>query len=198
MSDSVDGRRWLRNHLDDQVCLPHLPMVEGVRDTKLVIPISSKLPLNQAAEAQTVAEKGGIGKICRWLNILLRTKATKGKSEMKKAARGINPASKPSGDGCLECLASPTGWWFHLRRCAECGHIGCCDSSPSQHASKHAAATGHQIITSFEPGEDWFFDYEKQAMVKGVELLPPHSHPRNQLAPGPAGKVPANWESLLN
>jgi hypothetical protein len=58
--------------------------------------------------------------------------------------------------------------------------------------------TGHQIITSFEPGEDWFFDYEKQAMVKGVELLPPHSHPRNQLTPGPAGRVPANWESLLN
>jgi len=129
---------------------------------------------------------------------LLRGKATKGKSEMKKTVRGINPASKPSGDGCLECLASPKGWWLHLRRCAECGHIGCCDSSPSQHASKHAAATGHPIITTFESGEDWFFDYEKQAMVKGVELLPPHSHPGNQPAPGPAGRVPANWESLLN
>ncbi|MGA2534591.1 MAG: UBP-type zinc finger domain-containing protein [Terracidiphilus sp.] len=117
---------------------------------------------------------------------------------MKRAARGINPVSKPSGDGCVECLASLRGWWFHLRRCAECGHIGCCDSSPSQHASKHAAATGHPIITSFEPGEDWFFDYEKQAMVKGVELLPPHSHSRNQPAPGPAGRVPADWESHLN
>ncbi len=48
---------------------------------------------------------------------------------------------------------------FSLRRCAECGHIGCCDSSPSQHASKHYAATGHPIITSFEPGEHWFYDY---------------------------------------
>ncbi len=76
--------------------------------------------------------------------------------------------------------------------------MGCCDSSPSQHASKHAAATGHPIITSFEPGEDWFFDYEKQEMIKGVELLPPHSHPKNQPAPGPAGRVPANWESLLH
>ena len=45
---------------------------------------------------------------------------------------------------------------------------------------KHAAATGHPIIASFEPGEDWFYDYEKQGMIKGVELLPPHSHPRNQ------------------
>ncbi len=117
---------------------------------------------------------------------------------MKKDHRGFNPASKPSGDGCVECLASRTGWWFHLRRCAECGHIGCCDSSPGQHASKHAAATGHPIIASFEPGEDWFFDYEKPGMIKGVELLPPHSHPENQSVPGPSGRVPANWESLLN
>ena len=117
---------------------------------------------------------------------------------MKKGHRGINLASKPSGDGCVECLASSKGWWFHLRRCAECGHIGCCDSSPSQHASKHAAATGHAIIASFEPDEDWFFDYEKQGMIKGAELLPPHAHPENQPVPGPAGRVPDNWESLLN
>jgi hypothetical protein len=97
---------------------------------------------------------------------------------MKKDRRGINTASKASGNGCVECLTSPKGWWLHLRRCAECGHIGCCDSSPSQHASKHAAATGHPIITSFEPDEDWFFDYERQAMFKGVELLPPRAHPK--------------------
>jgi Zn-finger in ubiquitin-hydrolases and other protein len=60
---------------------------------------------------------------------------------MKSERDGINPAAKPSGTGCAECLALG-GWWFHLRRCAECGHIGCCDSSPSQHASKHHAATG--------------------------------------------------------
>ena len=92
---------------------------------------------------------------------------------MKNTHRGINLASKPSGDGCAEFLASANGWWFHLRRCAECGHIGCCDSSPGQHASEHAASTGHQIITSFEPGEDWFFDYEKNEMIEGVELAPP-------------------------
>jgi len=70
---------------------------------------------------------------------------------MKKDRRRLNPASKPSGDGCVECLASPKGWWVHLLRCAQCGHVGCSDSSASQHASKHAAATGHPIITSFEP-----------------------------------------------
>jgi NADPH:quinone reductase-like Zn-dependent oxidoreductase len=38
-------------------------MAEAVRDGKLVIPISQKLPLSEAAEAQAAAEKGAIGKI---------------------------------------------------------------------------------------------------------------------------------------
>jgi NADPH:quinone reductase-like Zn-dependent oxidoreductase len=38
-------------------------MAEAVRDGKLVIPISKKLPLSEAAEAQATAEKGGAGKI---------------------------------------------------------------------------------------------------------------------------------------
>lgn len=117
---------------------------------------------------------------------------------MERNRRGINRDSKPSGTGCVECLASADGWWFHLRRCAECGQIGCCDSSPSQHASKHASETGHPIVASFEPGEDWFYDYEKQEMIEGAPLLPPHSHPKDRPVPGPAGRVPANWESLLN
>ncbi len=38
-------------------------MAEAVRDGKLVIPISRKLALSSAAEAQAAAEKGGVGKI---------------------------------------------------------------------------------------------------------------------------------------
>jgi NADPH:quinone reductase-like Zn-dependent oxidoreductase len=38
-------------------------MAEAVRDGKLVIPISRKLPLSEAAEAQALAEKGASGKI---------------------------------------------------------------------------------------------------------------------------------------
>jgi hypothetical protein len=79
----------------------------------------------------------------------------------------------------VECLATG-GWWLHLRRCAECGHIGCCDSSPAQHASQHAKASGHPVIASFEPGEDWFYDYEEEAMIPGAELAPPRSHPVDQ------------------
>jgi hypothetical protein len=88
---------------------------------------------------------------------------------MKSARDGINLAATPSGTGCVECMASG-GWWFHLRRCAECGHIGCCDSSPNQHASKHYAATGHPIITSFEPGEHWFYDYRTEEAFAGPKL----------------------------
>ena len=42
----------------------------------------------------------------------------------------IVTTAPPSGTGCVECLASD-GWWLHLRRCATCGHIGCCDNSPA-------------------------------------------------------------------
>ena len=62
----------------------------------------------------------------------------------------------PSGPGCVECMAHD-GWWVHLRRCATCGHIGCCDSSPNRHARKHAQHEKHHIIQSYEPGEDWLY-----------------------------------------
>jgi hypothetical protein len=115
---------------------------------------------------------------------------------MKSKRRGVNPDAKPEGNGCVECLASHE-WWFHLRRCAECGHIGCCDSSPNGHATKHFQKTGHPIIASFEPGETWFYDFETQEMFEGEPLAQPRWHPADQPTPGPAGKVPRDWESRL-
>jgi len=109
-----------------------------------------------------------------------------------------DPTVPPSGEGCVECLATPAGWWFHLRRCAKCGHVGCCDSSPSQHGSKHAFATGHKVAQSFEPGEDWFWDYFLDDYVDGPELMPPHWHPLDQATPGPAGRVPNDWQDRLH
>ena len=57
-------------------------------------------------------------------------------------------------EGCEECLTSG-GWWVHLRMCQTCGQIGCCDSSPNRHASKHAHTAGHPVLRSVEPGENW-------------------------------------------
>ena len=63
-----------------------------------------------------------------------------------------------SGDGCVECLVGGTKW-LHLRRCTACGHVGCCDNSPMRHATAHFHGTGHPIIQSFEPAEDWLWCY---------------------------------------
>ncbi|MBA3362011.1 MAG: UBP-type zinc finger domain-containing protein [Acidimicrobiia bacterium] len=109
----------------------------------------------------------------------------------------IDPAVPPSGPGCVQCLDSG-GWSFHLRRCAHCRHVGCCDSSPSQHASYHAADAGHPIVRSYEPGEDWFWDYASKRYGSGPALAPPSHHPLDQPVPGPRGRVPKNWERQLH
>ncbi len=111
---------------------------------------------------------------------------------------GIDPSVPPSGPGCVECEAAG-GWWVHLRRCTQCGHIGCCDTSPSQHATAHFAATGHPVIRSYEPGETWFWNFHTNQMFDGgPELAPPHAHPAGQGVPGPAGRVPPDWQAYLN
>ncbi|MFI5510163.1 UBP-type zinc finger domain-containing protein [Mycobacterium sp. NPDC051804] len=108
----------------------------------------------------------------------------------------VDPNVPPSGTGCVEC-DEHGGWWVHLRRCAACGHIGCCDDSLARHASAHRRATGHPIIRSFEPGEDWFWNYDTNQYYDGPELAPPESHPEDQPAPGPAGRVPKDWMAQL-
>ena len=69
--------------------------------------------------------------------------------------------------GCEDCLAI-RGTWVHLRMCMSCGKIGCCDSSPNRHATGHANESGHPIIRSAEPGEDWSWCYlDNVAFVLG-------------------------------
>ena len=63
-----------------------------------------------------------------------------------------------SVEGCEECLKNGDEW-VHLRICKVCGHVGCCDSSINKHARKHFHETGHKIIQSYEPGEDWYWCY---------------------------------------
>ena len=70
----------------------------------------------------------------------------------------------PSADGCEDCLKTGDRW-VHLRVCLVCGHVGCCDNSKNKHATGHFHTTGHPIIQSFEPGEDWLWCYvDKVAM----------------------------------
>ncbi|RKR76322.1 UBP-type zinc finger domain-containing protein [Frondihabitans australicus] len=108
----------------------------------------------------------------------------------------INRAVPPSGSGCVECEQTGS-WWFHLRRCASCGHIGCCDDSLNRHASRHVAQTGHFIIQSFEPNETWFWDYTVKDFIDGPRLANPQHHPLSQTVPGPAERVPSDWMDEL-
>jgi uncharacterized UBP type Zn finger protein len=67
--------------------------------------------------------------------------------------------------GCAECLELGMQW-VHLRMCQSCGHIGCCDNSPGKHATAHNAESGHPVIRSVEPGEDWSWCYEDELMFR--------------------------------
>lgn len=73
----------------------------------------------------------------------------------------------PSADGCEECLQLGDEW-FHLRICQKCGHVGCCDESKNTHATKHHRATGHPIVQSFEPEEEWMYCYPDDAFMEPV------------------------------
>jgi hypothetical protein len=86
----------------------------------------------------------------------------------------IDADAKPSADGCEDCLRAG-GHWVHLRMCRVCGHVGCCDSSPSRHASAHHANVGHPLVSSYEPGEDWWWCYADELAFE-LPDLPAYSH----------------------
>ena len=78
---------------------------------------------------------------------------------------------------CTECVKMGDRW-VHLRLCRTCGHVGCCDDSPNRHATAHAADSGHPLIRSIQPGEDWSWCFpDELAMripaVKGETRIPP-------------------------
>jgi uncharacterized UBP type Zn finger protein len=77
----------------------------------------------------------------------------------------ISEVTRPAA-GCEDCLATG-GRWVHLRTCLTCGHVGCCDSSPSRHATGHYKASGHPIVTSAEPGETWVWCYTHEEALAG-------------------------------
>jgi hypothetical protein len=70
----------------------------------------------------------------------------------------ITNVKHPRKRECEDCVKIGAQW-VHLRTCQECGGTRCCDSSPNQHASKHAKSTHHPVIASAEPGERWLYCY---------------------------------------
>ena len=98
---------------------------------------------------------------------------------MSRAARCTHldqiTEARPSGDACEECLEIG-GWWVHLRMCRTCGHVACCDSSPNRHATAHFHSAGHPLVSSYEPGEDWWYCYLDDATFV-LDGAPSFSHP---------------------
>jgi CPA1 family monovalent cation:H+ antiporter len=74
---------------------------------------------------------------------------------LRHAPKVVKPRTP---EGCEECLRDGTRW-VHLRLCLSCGHVGCCDSSPEKHATKHYRETEHPVMRSIEPGEAWRWCY---------------------------------------
>ena len=54
------------------------------------------------------------------------------------------------------------------------------------------------MIRSYEPGEDWFWSFATEESVEGPALAPPEHHPITQPKPGPADRVPPDWQSQLH
>ena len=89
---------------------------------------------------------------------------------MCRHVTGLDPVS-PRARGCEECLKMHSQW-VHLRLCLTCGHVGCCDSSPNRHATRHFHETAHPVMASFEPGERWawcFVDETELGVPEGFE-----------------------------
>jgi uncharacterized UBP type Zn finger protein len=99
-----------------------------------------------------------------------------------KHADRITVTSLPeSVEGCEDCLKVGSGW-VHLRICLDCGHVGCCDSSPNRHATAHARLDDHPMIRSLEPGEVWSYCYADDAIMR-IDAV----HGETQIPPSPLG-----------
>ena len=77
----------------------------------------------------------------------------------------VSEIKPPQALECEECVKIGASW-VHLRTCQTCGTTRCCDSSPNQHATKHAHASGHPVIASAQPGERWLYCYPDDAFVQ--------------------------------
>jgi uncharacterized UBP type Zn finger protein len=89
--------------------------------------------------------------------------------------KGIRQVA-PSSTGCEDCLRIGDEW-VHLRMCTTCGHVGCCDDSKNRHATRHYEATGHPIVRSYEPGEEWFWCYADELLFELESAGPAPHHP---------------------
>ena len=100
--------------------------------------------------------------------------------------RAASSARQPAAGGCT-CAAARSA-----------ATSAAATRSPAQHATAHFHGTGHPVITSFEPGEDWFWDFSAEAGFNGPEMCPATERPLDQTVPGPADRVPTDWRDHIH
>jgi uncharacterized UBP type Zn finger protein len=79
-----------------------------------------------------------------------------------RESRNIRPGEQGNLAFCEECLAYGADSVI-LRICISCGHVGCAEGSPSNHAAEHYAETDHPIAASVgrQPGSRWSYPDER-------------------------------------
>jgi monovalent cation:H+ antiporter-2, CPA2 family len=133
---------------------------EGVPENPVVVcNIPGACPPVESAGTR-VEERGMRRKIDTHQKVTLETHVSQAECGHLDQIRPV----LPSAAGCEDCLRTGDSW-VHLRICMTCGHMGCCDSSPNRHATKHHHQTGHPIVRSMEPGEDWGWCYNDEVVV---------------------------------
>jgi hypothetical protein len=82
----------------------------------------------------------------------------------------VRPDWAPVSDPvCEECARAEARDWVSLRRCLTCGHVGCCDSSPGRHATAHHQETGHPMVQTLQPGQDWMWCYVDEITMRRID-----------------------------
>ena len=76
-----------------------------------------------------------------------------------------SPVSEPVCEDCAREGLEPVS----LRRCLTCGNVGCCDSSPGKHATGHHQATGHPMVETLQPGQDWMWCYVDEVTLREAD-----------------------------
>jgi uncharacterized UBP type Zn finger protein len=71
----------------------------------------------------------------------------------------------PTSRRCVACDQEGLDW-VSLRVCLTCGEVGCCDNSVGRHATSHHQGSGHEVITSAEPGELWQWCFVHELTVE--------------------------------
>ena len=110
----------------------------------------------------------------------------------------IDPTVPPSGTGCVEC-EERGGWWGAPAPVRPVRPRRLLRLQPPRSTRRHTTsrASGHPVMQSYEPGEDWFWDFERSVGVTPPPELPATRRAapgRPARAPGPAGRVPEDWQ----